>query len=213
MPKLLESTRSGRHQQLVDAAWRCIARQGYRDLTVDDICAEASLSKGAFYGYFPSKGALLLALIADDAETVTRTARSSETLQLPPLQRIRKLTEITLLHASDPARVQLRADVWGAIQTYPEVRAALTAAMDDRRHVLRDWIEEAVASGEIVIDFPANALASLLLAMSDGLYLHYALDPNAFRWRKVSKAVDAMLGGLAAPVSPTASTKTRAATN
>jgi hypothetical protein len=113
------------------------------------------------------------------------------------MRRIRKLTETMLLHAADPARVQLRADVWGAVQTYPEVRAALTAAVEDRRRVLRSWGEEAAASGEITIDFPANALASLLLAITDGLYLHYALDPHAFRWRRVSKAVDALLGAVA----------------
>jgi hypothetical protein len=40
-------------------------------------------------------------------------------------------------------------------------------------------------------------LAALLLAISDGLVLHYALDPHAFRWRKISKAVDGMLDGFA----------------
>jgi AcrR family transcriptional regulator len=178
VPKLLDSTREQRRRQLLDAAWRCIARQGYRDLTVDDVCADAGLSKGAFYGHFKSKEALLLALIADDAALIARVAEDPETLRLRPVQRIRRVTEMMLMQGADPARVQLRADVW------------------------REWVEEAVAAGEMSIDFPPNALAALLLAISDGLVLHYALDPHAFRWGKISKAVDGMLEGFATSTAP-----------
>jgi hypothetical protein len=45
-------------------------------------------------------------------------------------------------------------------------------------------------------------LAALLLAISDGLVLHYALDPHAFCWGKISKAVDGMLEGFAASIVP-----------
>ena len=102
-----------------------------------------------------------------------------------------------LMQGADPARVQLRADVWGAVQTYPAVRGAVTKVVAERQRVLREWVEEAVAAGEMSIDFPPNALAALLLAISDGLVLHYALDPHAFRWGKISKAVDGMLEGFA----------------
>jgi hypothetical protein len=44
--------------------------------------------------------------------------------------------------------------------------------------VLCEWIDEGCESGELSIDFPPNALAALLLAISDGLVLHYALDPH-----------------------------------
>jgi AcrR family transcriptional regulator len=52
---------------LIDAAWRCVARGGYRNLSVDDVCADAGLSKGAFYTYFDQKQDLLVALLEDDA--------------------------------------------------------------------------------------------------------------------------------------------------
>ncbi len=197
MPKLLESTREQRRRQLLDAAWRCIAREGFHDLTVDDVCADAGLSKGAFYSHFVSKEALLMGLIADDAASIARIAEDPTTLRLTPVQRIRRVTESMLMQGADPARVQLRADVWGAMQTYPAVRAAVTAAVAERQRIFREWIDEAVRVGEMSIDFPSNALAALLLAISDGLVLHYALDPHAFRWGKISKAVDGMLDGFA----------------
>jgi len=197
VPKLLESTREQRRRQILDAAWRCIARQGFRDLTVDDVCADAGLSKGAFYSHFVSKDTLLMGLLADDAASIAQIAEDPATLRLSPVQRIRKVTESMLMQGADPARVQLRADVWGAMQTYPDVRAAVTAAVAERQRVFREWIDEAVRIGEMSIDFPPNALAALLLAISDGLVLHYALDPRAFRWGKISKAVDGLLDGFA----------------
>lgn len=52
MPKIAEERKVARRREFVDAAWRCAATKGFRDMTVDDVCAEADLSKGAFYGYF-----------------------------------------------------------------------------------------------------------------------------------------------------------------
>ena len=46
------------------AARRCFVRNGIH-ISVDDICAEAGVSKGALYGYFPSKDAVIQA-IADE---------------------------------------------------------------------------------------------------------------------------------------------------
>jgi AcrR family transcriptional regulator len=174
VPKLLERTREQRRRRILDAAWRCIARQGFRDLTVEDVCADAGLSKGAFYSHFVSKEALLMDLIADDAASIARVAEDPATLRLSPVQRIRKVTESILMQGADPARVQLRADVWGAMQTYPAVRAAVTSAVAERQRVFREWIDEAVRIGEMSIDFPPNALAALLLAISDaGVRLAY----------------------------------------
>lgn len=48
------------------------ARSGYYGATVDDIVAQAGLSKGAFYFYFPSKEALLVTLLEDFAEALAR---------------------------------------------------------------------------------------------------------------------------------------------
>ena len=53
----------------------------------------------------------------------------------------------------------------------------------------------AVAAGTIG-EIPANALASVLLALADGLSLHHRVDPEAFRWENVRIAVEAMLSGL-----------------
>jgi len=197
MPKLRPETRVERRQDLIDAAWRCASRQGFQDLTVDDVCAEASVSKGAFYGYFEQKQDLLLALLDDDAaeldlelERITRASASG-------VERLRRFARATLARGEDPARVQVRADLWSDQLTEGPVRDRLALVTQRRRDHVRGWIEEAIASGELAA-IPANALASILLALADGLMLHRALDPDAFRWPNIRRAVDVLLAGIEA---------------
>lgn len=196
MPKLRPEVRAERRRQFVDAAWRCAARWGFRDLSVDDVCAEAGLSKGAFYGYFDSKHGLLLALLEDDAAALDVVLERIERTTGAGVERLRRFARAMLAHGDDPARVQVRADLWAQLLTEHSVRDQLAETIDRRRAVLRGWIERAVAAGEIA-PIPANALASILLALGDGLVLHGALEPGAFRWRNIRRALDALLDGLA----------------
>ena len=54
-----EETRS----RILEAAVSRFAIAGYDAASVDEICAEAGVSKGAFYHHFPSKQAVFLALM------------------------------------------------------------------------------------------------------------------------------------------------------
>ncbi|MGC1184301.1 MAG: TetR/AcrR family transcriptional regulator [Candidatus Dormiibacterota bacterium] len=195
MPRLLESTRRLRRRGFVDAAWACIASKPYGDVTVDDICAEAEFSKGAFYAHFESKQELLLALIDDDANAVARLAAELDRAADSPIRKLSKFARGAITRASEAGRVQLRADAWAAISSEPSVSARLDSAVQDVRLVLRAWIEQAVEAGEMV-EIPANAFASILLALTDGLMLHHALEASAFEWRNIQTALDVLLASI-----------------
>lgn len=197
MPKLRPETRVERRQLLIDAAWRCAAVRGFRDLTVDDVCAEAGVSKGAFYGYFEQKQDLLLALLEDDAGALDRELDRITSASSSGVERVRRFAQAMLARGDDAARVQVRADLWADLLTEDSVRRRMADATQRRRALVRSWIEEGVSSGELVA-IPANALASILLALADGLMLHGALDPDAFRWRNIRRAIDVMLAGIEA---------------
>lgn len=195
VPRLRDETRAERRRQFVQAAWRCAETRGYRDMTVDDVCAEAGLTKGAFYSHFESKQALLVALIDDDSATLAALAHRLDSGSLRPVEKLRRLTQAMLERGADSSRVQVVADLWAAINVDEEVRDALRDSVARRRAALRSWIEEAVESSEIQ-SIPANAFASVLLALNDGLMFHHALDASGFRWSNVSRAVDALLNGI-----------------
>ncbi len=196
MPRITAAARTERRQHIIEAAWRCAARKGFGDLTVDEVCAEAGLSKGAFYGYFDSKQALLLALLEEDAALLDQIMERLESTSISNVERLRRFTRAMLERGEEPARVQVRADLWAAMLTEKAVRQRFSASVRRRREVLRGWVGAATAAGELV-DIPANAFAAVLLALGDGLTLHAGLDPAGFRWPNIRKALDLLLEGLA----------------
>jgi AcrR family transcriptional regulator len=195
VPKITAQARAARRQDFIDAAWRLLARTGWRDLAVDDICAEAEASKGAFYGYFERKQDLLHALLDDEATAMEDRLASLVAQRLPAAQQLRRFARDTLQRAADPARVQLRADLWAALAGEPATRERFAATVHRQRMAVRELIERGIEAGELA-EVPANALASILLALSEGLVLHGALDPKAFRWTNVYRAMDAVLDGV-----------------
>jgi len=66
-----EEEYTARRNEILDSAQRLIYTKGYEKMAIRDILNELQISKGAFYHYFDSKGALLEALIErllDEAE-------------------------------------------------------------------------------------------------------------------------------------------------
>jgi AcrR family transcriptional regulator len=207
MPRIDLASRLERRQALIDAAWHCAATQRFHDLTVDDVCAAAGASKGAFYGYFTSKQDLLLALLDQSAAELDRLIDQLDQADLGSLERLRRFAQAMLESGDDPARAQVRADLWADILTMADVRERLSRGIQRRRAIVRGWFDQGVARGELV-DVPTNAMASILLALADGLQLHAGLDADAFRWANIRRAIDLLLTGIVKPAGHDASGET-----
>jgi AcrR family transcriptional regulator len=196
MPKLGIAAREERRRVLVDAAWRCVARTGWHNLTVDEVCAEAGLSKGAFYTYFGQKLDLLVALLNDDAASLEDLIADVGEAHHSGIQRIHRYLRTVLELSEQPAVVQMRADLWAEVRDDPEVQRRFAETVRERRATLAGWVAQSVERGELV-DIPANAFASILLALADGLMLHNSIDPGGFRWSNIRTALDVLLAGIA----------------
>jgi AcrR family transcriptional regulator len=58
-------------KRLLDATLACIARVGVSKTTLDDVAREAGVSRATLYRYFPGKPALLGAVVAREATTLS----------------------------------------------------------------------------------------------------------------------------------------------
>lgn len=76
-------------ERLLAAAFRVIRRQGYAGTTVDDLCREAGVTKGAFFHHFAAKDALAIAA-AEHWSTVTGARFAAAPYHQPadPLDRV-----------------------------------------------------------------------------------------------------------------------------
>lgn len=58
-----EEEYAARRNEILDVAQRLVYTKGYEQMTIQDILDDLHISKGAFYHYFDSKGAVLEALV------------------------------------------------------------------------------------------------------------------------------------------------------
>src|SRR5438093_13661882 len=62
MPKVQPEYLEHRREQILAAAAACFSRNGFHQTSMQDICAEADVSPGAFYRYFRSKEEIIGAI-------------------------------------------------------------------------------------------------------------------------------------------------------
>ena len=83
---------AARRKQILDVAQRLVMEtKGYEGMSIQDVLDELRISKGAFYHYFDSKGALLEALIermVEEAEPLL--AEIVQDARLPALEKLQR---------------------------------------------------------------------------------------------------------------------------
>jgi TetR/AcrR family transcriptional regulator, transcriptional repressor for nem operon len=125
--------RSTARTRLLDAAVDVIRRQGLHATTVDDVCAEAGVTKGAFFHHFASKEALAVAA-AEHWATVTGEFFAEAEYHRPaaPLDRVLGYLDFRAgIIQGDIAEFTCLVGtmVQEAYATSPEIRAACAASI------------------------------------------------------------------------------------
>ncbi|PHS12934.1 MAG: TetR family transcriptional regulator [Blastopirellula sp.] len=140
--------------------------QGYFATTVEQITAEAGVSKGLVYNYFNSKEELLAGLIE---ETTTRMESVAQTLD--PGESVEdSLSQFIdhYFHFLKTEKTFLKLQL--TLMLMPELKKVVSQPQQQRAKsllkMLTGWFKQANASG-------AKNKARLFLAMLDGVALHY----------------------------------------
>lgn len=58
--------RDALRRTMLDVGWSCLLERGYRATRVEDIARAAGIAPGTFYGFFPSKGAFVAQMVAEN---------------------------------------------------------------------------------------------------------------------------------------------------
>ena len=100
MTGLRERQKAGRRRDILDSAAALFKREGFAAASIEQIAERAELSAGTVYNYFPSKGDLLLALVALDGQEV-RDAGAAIVADPPgdPAKAVCRLLEVYVDHS------------------------------------------------------------------------------------------------------------------
>ena len=190
----VDDRQKGSRLRIIDAAWQAAAKRGFSHLSLGDVCVESGLGEESVREHFETKQDLLMGLLNDDSAQLEVILYRLETAALSGAERLSRFVEAALEVGANPDRAAARRDLWSIVLSRPDLREWAAERIRGRRTILRNWIERVI--GDEFRPVPANALASVLLALNDGLILHSSLDPTSFRWENVGITVDTILGGL-----------------
>jgi AcrR family transcriptional regulator len=128
-----------RRQNILEAAARLFARQGYHATSMRDIAAAAEMLPGSVYYHFASKEALLLAVYVEGVARIAAHVDAAVTKKRTPDARLEAACAAhleMLLDRSDYAQVVVRV----LPQDAEAIAAALIALRDDYEYRFRDLI-------------------------------------------------------------------------
>jgi AcrR family transcriptional regulator len=91
-----------RERRIVRAGKRLFARRGYAEVAMEDVAERAALAVGTIYNYFPSKSALLLAIVRSETESLV--ARGRKILDDPPADLVAAVSAFTEIFLDDFTR-------------------------------------------------------------------------------------------------------------
>ena len=165
------STRSN----LLDAALGVIRTKGYAATSVDDICAKASLSKGAFFHHFSSKEDLAVAAANYWSETTGALfAEAAYHAPEDPLERVLAYVELRkqLVQGELPDFTCLVGTMTQEVyETNAPIREACWASISSHADTLLPDIAAAMERYPIAGDFTAESLALHTQAVIQGAFI------------------------------------------
>jgi TetR/AcrR family transcriptional regulator, transcriptional repressor for nem operon len=169
------SASGGARNKLLDAAVEIIRQKGYAATSVDELCARAGVTKGAFFHHFPSKDSLAVAAANYWQELSDAVFAAAPYHRLnDPLDRI--------LGYLDFRKAMLRGDVaefsclagtllQEAYQTHPDIRLACNATIGSHAASVESDIADAMKRYRIRAPWTAESLALHTQAVLQGAFI------------------------------------------
>ncbi|GIH23726.1 TetR family transcriptional regulator [Acrocarpospora phusangensis] len=174
---------------LLDAAADVFAEQGFAGASVEEIARRAGFTIGALYAHFPGKDDLFLTLfeehVSHHLENAARIAGGDDVLATFGAY----LTEVADEHAA-----------WSMLELeflrYALPRPELLARLAERWRVPRDTIAELAGGGLFGANGDPRAVATVIMALFEGLVLQRRIDRAAVPAALFSDALRWLARGL-----------------
>jgi AcrR family transcriptional regulator len=164
-----------RQEAILKAACGVFVRDGFHSASMKDICAAAGMSPGSVYRYYPSKDALIEALIASD-----RARWLSAMDEIPVakglLPALEVLAEIGLRDLEDRGFLKLWVETTAEASRNRRVANRLSESCRVLQDRLATLIRSAQETGSIESETDPQTLSCLIFAAFDGLILRATFD-------------------------------------
>ena len=189
---------SDKPQQIIEAAVRVFAREGYYNSRVSDIAREAGIAAGTIYLYFKTKDDILVTLFRDKMAEFVGALRKAIAGEPDAASKIRRLV---FLHFSmleehpnlaEVVQVELR-------QGQKFFRGASSQEIGAYFALIGSVLEEGMVQERFRPDLPVKVATKMLFGAMDQMATSWVLGKRGYRLADTADAVaDVFLQGVAA---------------
>ena len=200
--KTKEEAQETRHR-ILDAAEQVFQRQGVSRTSLNQIAAEAGVTRGAIYWHFRNKADLYDAMIRRVFDLEEARGQADMQRQNDPLNIVRDLA-VGLLQqlACNPQYQRVLEIAWHKCEYVDEMAVIRDSHLECGRRFIA-LLEEAMRRAQTCHQLPAmicpHQAAVGVMALVDGLMVNWTLEPSLFPLAEYAPVViDAYLVGLCA---------------
>lgn len=183
--------------QILDAALRVFAREGFAKARMETIAEEAGLSKGTLYLYFDSKDALITALLERFFATELQDFQLLLATDAPAADRLLFLAQHLAAEVEAMStQMSISFEFYAVAARQESVREFLRAYFHQYTDLIEALIQQGINRGEFR-QTPTREAALTLVALFEGLNLLHVVDPEAIHFQlQAEAAVRLIINGL-----------------
>jgi AcrR family transcriptional regulator len=195
---------------LLDAAAAEVAAHGYAGTSLQAIANRAGLTRGAVYWNFKSKPELFLALLDERIDKPVRGLMLLTATAPADQPTAAAISEgLARLIAEQTPLIMLLFEHWAAAVRDPALRDAFNERQQSLRSALARALEARHAATGVPLTFPAERLATAVLALGHGIAMSKLIDPDGTPDELQGEILDLLYDGLSRRTSENTSSRER----
>lgn len=190
-------------QKLLHAALNVFSRQGYDATRLEDIAAEAEVTRGAIYHHFGGKAELYNAMVMEFTQRVMPVIQEAVAQGGGALDTLRRLFVNTLSYIEEDAIYRAVNElVLFKTSVSPELTEGMQRKVEGIYGLIEfisQQVQQGIDAGEIRADVDARDTAIAFLSLQNGLMMVWLLDKNLFALKaKAASMAEIFVHGVAA---------------
>lgn len=194
-----DEQRAQTRARLLDAAGRVFARKGFHAASLEEVAEEAGFSKGAVYSNFASKQELFAVLLAERCHGSLLTVTSAASQAGSTAERLDSVGNTLVARiVGERNWALLFFEVWVNAARNPDLRERFAEIFQQTRAAVASLIDAQAARVGAELPAPPQLLASLAMAVMDGLALQLLVDPERVPPETAGIALRLLLASLLA---------------
>lgn len=196
MPKIVDHDK--RREEIIDTAWRVIAREGLSRTTTRKIAEECGFANGLLAHYFKDKQAIL------DSALTLAVERASVRIQgvadkYSGFDLLRETLLVGLpLDEERRLGVEVMINFWGRQLGMPDRTQRQYQSYVGWSRLVRRLVSDSISSGEVRAGIDVDIVTDMLVGLVDGIATEAALYPDRFPPDRQIAVVDVALASIRA---------------